>query len=236
MSDSALQKLLKRQRELVEELKVKNAPAYNWFLEKGIDLAKYVGNMSAAFVIVLATPSAGPVPTPAPTIISQTTTQTIDTTSLIRPEDLRGLSDQQKATLVWQKYGGFIHQTATKYYVDPNLIFATIMIESGGNTYAVRQEPRLNDASYGLGQLLYGTARGLGYTGTPIGLFDPATNIDLIGKYHRRHLDQHGGSLTAAQLTVAYNTGSLDKTPTPGHLDKFNKWYNRAENLEVNLS
>ena len=109
------------------------------------------------------------------------------------------------------------------------------MIESGGNPRAVRYEPRLNDASYGLGQLLYSTARGLGYAGTPAGLYDPETNIDLIARYHRRNLD-HYGHLTAEELTTAYNTGSPYKKPWSGHLAKFNKWYNRVESLEVDLS
>lgn len=109
------------------------------------------------------------------------------------------------------------------------------MVESGGDTFAIRHEPRINDASYGLGQLLYGTARGLGYRGTPEGLYDPETNIYLIAKYHKRNFD-HYQDLNSEQLTVAYNTGSPFKRPHPGHLAKFDKWYNSLANMEVDLS
>jgi soluble lytic murein transglycosylase-like protein len=154
---------------------------------------------------------------------------------VIRPEELKGKNDLERANLVWARYGYLIRSTAAEYDLDPNLIFATIMVESGGNTYAVRQEPRIHDASYGLGQLLYGTARGIGYRGTPEGLFDPAVNIDLIGRYHKRNFD-HYNDLGPKELTVAYNTGSPYKKPHPGHLTKFDKWYNSLANLEVDLS
>jgi hypothetical protein len=69
--------------------------------------------------------------------------------------------------------------------VPVGLILATIGQESGWNKKALRIERRINDASYGLMQLLYRTARQLGYKGErgeadPLtGLFDPAVNIDL---------------------------------------------------------
>lgn len=68
---------------------------------------------------------------------------------------------------------------------------AIIAKESAFNPAAVRGEPHLGDtaASVGLMQLLYTTARGLGYPGLPgspqglTGLFDPGTNIYLGTKY-----------------------------------------------------
>jgi len=218
-------------KKLINKLREENAPVYNWFIERGIDLAhlgKYITSLSAA--IAVATTSSPVIP------ISANEPVEIEASVHIRPEELRGKTDLEKANLVWSRYGHLIRASANKYDLDPNLIFATIMIESGGNTYAIRQEPRINDASYGLGQILYGTARGIGYKGTPTGLFDPAINIDLIAKYHKRNYDHYQEELSPEDLTVAYNTGSPYKKAWPGHLKKFDKWYNSLSSLEVDLS
>jgi len=66
------------------------------------------------------------------------------------------------------------------------LTLATIETESSFNPDAIREEPQINDASYGLMQILYGTAQEVGYNGTPEGLFDPATNILYATKYHQK--------------------------------------------------
>lgn len=57
------------------------------------------------------------------------------------------------------------------------LVKGFIGAESTFNPQAIRQEPQLKDASRGLMQLLYGTARSLGYGGTPDNLFLPAVNV-----------------------------------------------------------
>lgn len=218
-------------QQVLDRLQKDHAPLYNWFVKQGLDLqqvSKYLTSLSAA--IAIATTK-----TPA-TIVTAEEPPQLEASVQIRPEELRGKSELERANLVWQRYGHLIRQAANKYELDPNLIFATIMIESGGNTYAIRQEPRLNDASYGLGQLLYSTARGIGYTGTPTGLFDPATNIDLIARYHKRNFDHYQQKLSPQELTTAYNTGSPYKKALPGHLNKFNKWYHSLASLEVDLS
>lgn len=189
-------------------------------------LQSYTSSIAAAIAVVTASPLTQP---SAPVSITNTTTP------IISKAELKGKNDLERATLVWSRYGHLIRSAAEEYDLDPNLIFATIMVESGGDTFAIRHEPRINDASYGLGQLLYGTARGIGYRGKPEGLYDPKTNILLIAKYHRRNFD-HYQDLNAVELTTAYNTGSPYKRPHPGHLTKFNKWYNSLANLEVDLS
>lgn len=193
-----------------------------------IDLSKfqaYTSSIAAAIAFVTSQPTL-----PTPSIPSA-----IATSPTLSKAELKGKTDLERATLVWARYGHWIRSAASEYDLDPNLIFATIMVESGGDTFAIRHEPRINDASYGLGQLLYGTARGLGYRGTPEGLYDPETNIYLIAKYHKRNFD-HYQDLNSEQLTVAYNTGSPFKRPHPGHLAKFDKWYNSLANMEVDLS
>lgn len=88
---------------------------------------------------------------------------------------------------------------------------ALIAKESAFNPAAVRGEPHLGDASVGLMQLLYSTARGLGFPG-PIGdpvqltgLFSPGANIYTGAKYLWRQLQNTGGNLDAA--FSAYNGG-----------------------------
>ena len=67
--------------------------------------------------------------------------------------------------------------------VEPALIKAIIAAESGFNIHAFRAEPHINDASYGLMQILYGTAKAIGFTGKPHELYDPTTNIRLGTRY-----------------------------------------------------
>ncbi len=214
---------------LLDSLKTKNPAVYDWFVARGIDLqnlGKYTSSLALAISLAVSQP------TVSTASVTQVDEQLL---AIIQVQELRGKNDVERANLVWQRYGHLIRASAEKYDLDPNLIFATIMVESGGNTYAVRQEPRIGDASYGLGQILYRTARGIGYRGSPEGLFDPAVNIDLIGKYHKRNFDRYE-DLSASELTIAYNTGSPYKRPYPGHINKFNKWYNSLVNLEVDLS
>lgn len=220
----------KQLQNLVLELKTKNSAVYEWLVARGINfhnLGKQTSQFMTAAGFLLSLPKGSILP-PPDIDITPSVEHTIKAPT-------KSKSDTERGQEVWAKYGQFIRESAAKYGVDPNLIFATIMIESGGNPQAIRHEPRLGDASYGLGQLLYGTARGLGYKGTPEGLYDPATNIDLIAKYHRRTLDKYG-HLTAQQLTTAYNAGSPYSKALAGHINKFNKWYNRVENLEVDLT
>ena len=116
-----------------------------------------------------------------------------------------------------------ILSTAAKYSVDPALLYATIMTESSGNPQATRYEPRLDESSYGLGQILESTARGLGYQGSAQGLFDPATNLDYVSKYLLQ--GRQAGAQTPQQYATFYNTGRLGGTPTQGHLERFMQNY-----------
>jgi len=215
---------------LLDKLKLKNPALYAWFVTRGIELenlTKFTSGIAMAIAIATSSPA-------TPVKANNISSDIQASISPITPQELRGKTDIERANLVWARYGYLIRLCAQKYDLDPNLIFATIMVESGGNTYAIREEPRLHDASYGLGQLLYSTARGIGYRGTPEGLFDPAVNIDLIAKYHKRNFD-HYQDLNPIELTTAYNTGSPYKRPTAGHLNKFDKWYNSLANMEITV-
>lgn len=214
--------LKKQQDELIEILKTKHSDFYKWMKDKNIDptdLTAYSVGLASAAAIALTAKNYEPKDQ------IQTLTPQVN---VIETQELTGKSDAQKAKLVWERYGHIIKRNADKYDLEPELIFATIMIESGGNTYAVRHEPHINDASYGLGQLLYGTARSLDFDGSPQDLFDPEVNIELTARYHARNNSVYGG-LTPEELTTTYNTGSPYSNPLPGHLDKFNKWFNAVK-------
>ncbi len=134
---------------------------------------------------------------------------------------------EDKRSWTKSKYKEIIQSVSKKYKLDPQLIHATIMTESEGRENAYRFEPRLNDASVCLGQILTSTARYLGYEGNIKDMYKPEVCIDLIGRYHRRTLDAYG-NLNSIQLATAYNTGSPWKRPVYGHLARFQKWFNET--------
>jgi soluble lytic murein transglycosylase-like protein len=217
--------LEKIKAQLINDLKDRHEDIYKWLHEKGVDLESLGGfsrNISAALILFLGV-AAGPVPNHTLVFDIHDSEQAVRT---LNSEQMRKLSaEETRALRVWTEYESLIQETAQKYDLDPKIIFATIMVESGGNTQATRYEPHINDSSYGLGQLLSSTARLIGFTGTNQELFDPAVNIDLIGKYHRRNIEAYG-ELTVDQMATAYNAGSPNSTPTYGHVNKFKKWFN----------
>lgn len=217
--------LKKEQEALLQQLKDQYQDAYEWLEHNGVDF-HYLGEFyKKASLAVLLSYSLVHTNIIDPQFQEVNQKEVIET---IAVEDIRQLNEDDQARLIWYRYGPLIEESALKHNVDKKLIFATIMIESRGDRNAYRYEPHINDASYGLGQILYGTALGIGYNGPAEGLYDPATNIDLIARYHRRNMDVYGQNLTAQQLTTAYNAGTPYNTPTYGHIEKFNKWYTKV--------
>jgi len=80
-------------------------------------------------------------------------------------------------------FDAIIDSASAEYNVPVALIKAIIAQESNFLAKAYRAEPQIGDASRGLMQLLYGTAKNLGFTGQPDDLYDPSTNIRLGTKY-----------------------------------------------------
>ncbi len=107
------------------------------------------------------------------------------------------------------EFDAVIWRTGAALGVDPALIKAVIAQESGFDPYAVRLEPKLQDASRGLMQVLLRTAQWLGYAGPPSGLFDPETNLLWGSKYLAWQLGRYGGS--AADAAAAYNAGTATR-------------------------
>jgi len=113
----------------------------------------------------------------------------------------------------WKRENDFdaiIKSVALKHNVEPALIKAVIARESGFKPGASRSEPQLHDASAGLMQILYSTAKSQGYTGPfgsmtdNTGLFDPAINIEYGTRYLRTCLYKTGGRANAISM---YNGG-----------------------------
>jgi soluble lytic murein transglycosylase-like protein len=102
----------------------------------------------------------------------------------------------------WQSV---VEEAARRHGVPPELVLAVIATESQFRPDAIRNEPKLGDASRGLMQILYRTAVGEGYAGTPEGLLDPATNIEYGTRYLARQYKRAGGDWRRA--ASAYNGG-----------------------------
>lgn len=94
------------------------------------------------------------------------------------------------------KYDELVIQSATRYGIDPNLVFAVMRQESGFNPRAVSYK-----GASGLMQLMPATARRLGVAN----IFDPAQNIDAGTRYLRFLLDTFNGDVKLA--LAGYNAG-----------------------------
>ena len=94
-------------------------------------------------------------------------------------------------------YHMFIIQTASHYQIDPALIKAIIMAESGYNTNAVSKR-----GAKGLMQLMPETAQSLGVED----IFNPHQNITGGVQYFKQMVNRFNGDVKLA--LAAYNAGS----------------------------
>lgn len=127
-----------------------------------------------------------------------------------------------------------IQSIAPKYNLDPKLITAFVQVESNFDTWAVRYEDhfeyifnaelfakanRITEAtetqcqkmSWGLMQIMGGTARGLGYKGPLTALTDGEYNLHLACKYLVQLGRRYPGH--SADIISAYNAGSVRLRP-----------------------
>lgn len=109
-------------------------------------------------------------------------------------------------------YDDLIRNASETFDVPAPWIKAVIRVESNWNANAYRAEPRINDGSYGLMQVLLRTARGLGFAGDASELFDPVVNIPLgtglLGNLRRQFGDDF------RRVYSAYNSGDPDAWQT----------------------
>lgn len=103
-------------------------------------------------------------------------------------------------------YSDLIVKWAYLAGIDAAWLAGIIQAESGFQANIKTWEPKVQQYSYGLGQLLLTTAQTLGYTGDGQGLLDPETNILWTARYIRQLSDNFGGDLS--KVYSAYNSGS----------------------------
>jgi Transglycosylase SLT domain len=108
-------------------------------------------------------------------------------------------------------YDGLLQSAANLYGVDWNFLKAIVAAESGFNAQAIRHELSHTppDASYGLMQILGATAKGLGFSGDPTLLFDPATNVNYGALYVGKQWARYGGD--PGSVAASYNAGTAYK-------------------------
>lgn len=105
-------------------------------------------------------------------------------------------------------YSGIIARYASSYGVPLALAHAVVRNESNYQAHV-----RGSAGEIGLMQIKLGTARGLGYTGSAKGLYDPATNVQYGMKYLAQAQKLGGGSTCGTILK--YNAGHGAKRMNP---------------------
>lgn len=126
------------------------------------------------------------------------------TVSAPTPQDLPSLLKQESETPFTVKkpekrFHPIIAKAAAKYRVDPALVKAIIMAESGFQPNATSKK-----GAMGLMQLMPRTAKAMGVMDT----FDPRVNIEAGVKYFKSLLKRYDGDVKLA--LAAYNAGSRE--------------------------
>ena len=140
---------------------------------------------------------------------------------------------------------GLLERKAAEYGIPPDLLRAVVHVESGGNPWAMRYEDhwrwftdldkysgsyqsldtekQAQKTSWGLMQIMGGTARGMGFDGRFLSeLLDPETNLTWGCMYLRNQYLRYG---CWEDAVAAYNAGSVRKRENgtyynQGYVDK----------------
>lgn len=127
-------------------------------------------------------------------------------------------------------FDNIIQAAALRHSVDPALIKATIKIESNFNPMAFRHEAHIQDASWGLMQVLLKTAREVSNNPklSATDLVKPSVNIDIGTRYIAKQLRRYKGNIKDAM--AAYNAGSARRRAdgsyiNQGYVNKVYRWY-----------
>jgi soluble lytic murein transglycosylase-like protein len=106
-------------------------------------------------------------------------TKLTETAILTKLEQKAAMDAQQKQTKPRSPFDNLIFKYATLYGVPESFVHRVAKRESTYNPKAFHK------GNYGMMQIRYNTAKGLGYKGKPEGLFDPETNLKYAVKYLR---------------------------------------------------
>lgn len=112
-------------------------------------------------------------------------------------------SAEQKAVLRVKNYSEQVNRAASQAGINPQLLSALVYVESKGMASAKRVEPD-GRTSYGLAQILCGTAQEMGFSGQCEELLDPDLSLKYGAEYLRSRLNLYGLDLGI----LSYNTGS----------------------------
>lgn len=116
----------------------------------------------------------------------------------------------KRIRLKLQHLNELIYKNAATWKLPPDLVRATIWIESHGKVdVAPVYERTIEDYSYGVMMVTMGTAKEMGFTGTPEELQKPETNIHYGCKYLRKQYLRYKGSIP--DTAAAYNAGGAYK-------------------------
>lgn len=115
---------------------------------------------------------------------------------------------QAQAGKSGKPYSAIIARYASSYGVPLSLAHAVVRHESN-----YQPNVRGRAGEIGLMQIKLGTARGLGYTGSAKGLYDPATNVQYGMKYLAQAHKLGGG--TTCGTILKYNAGHGAKRMNP---------------------
>lgn len=140
-------------------------------------------------------------------------------------------------------YYPIVEQYATAYNLPPALVMAIISQESAFNPLAKRYEPKYKCYSYGLMQILYVTAKNIGYKGQPEELLDINTNLNYGCKYLSNQYKRYNQNLT--DTISSYNAGSVtikdNKYSNQQYVNQvlsyyiyFNAKYNELNDIKAN--
>lgn len=117
-------------------------------------------------------------------------------------------ADTSKTAKSGKPYSTIIARYASSYGVPLSLAHAVVRHESN-----YQPNVRGRAGEIGLMQIKLGTARGLGYSGSAQGLYDPATNVQFGMKYLAQAQKLSGGSTCGTILK--YNAGHGAKRMNP---------------------
>lgn len=130
------------------------------------------------------------------------------TTSSVRAPSQAKLSGKSSSKSGFRPYHSIISRYAAQYGVPVSLAHAVISVESN-----YRPSARGRAGEIGLMQIKPSTARGMGYSGSAKGLYDPEVNIRYGMKYLAKAYQLGGGNTCGAILR--YNAGHGAKRMNP---------------------